>query len=82
MEFEDELMPRDAYLSGPSELSDEDLEHYLLGRTLAGVQLTRVEEHLRRCPLCAKRAARMTDSLAALIKVLQQFEREEAGCPR
>jgi anti-sigma factor RsiW len=43
--------------------------------------LTQVENHLTGCPACAERAEAMTARVAALIKVLQRLEREEACSP-
>lgn len=71
-------MPHAAHISPSSDLSDEDLERYLLGRIPAGEELAEVEDHLIRCPSCAERAEAMTDPIAALIRALQRFEGEDA----
>jgi anti-sigma factor RsiW len=71
-------MPGYAHISHSSELSDEDLERYVLGRILAGDELIQMEEHLVGCPACAERAEAMTGSITSLIKALRQFESEDA----
>jgi anti-sigma factor RsiW len=70
-----------AQASRSAELSDEQLESYLLGRLPAGAELKRLEDHLIRCPACAGRAEEMTGSIAALIRALQGFESDEADNP-
>jgi len=75
-------MPGYVHLTDSSELSDRDLEHYVLGRTSAEVELAHVEQHLTNCPACAERAAAMTNSIARLIGVFQRFDLEEADISR
>lgn len=57
-----------------SELTDEDLERYLLGRIHDQADLSQIETHLRSCPVCAERTQEMTGSIFVLIKALQQLE--------
>ena len=70
-------MPFKDQVSLSCDLSDDELERYVLGRTATGEELMQVEQHLVSCPVCADRADMMTDSIAALIRALRQFEAEE-----
>jgi len=72
-------MPRHAYISTASELSDEDLEQYLLGHIREEAELLQVEKHLVACPECAQRAAAMADYIATMRKALRQFANEAGG---
>jgi len=70
-------MPFKDQTSKSCDHSAEELERYVLGRIVAGEELMQVEQHLVSCPVCAGRADTMTDSIAALIRALRQFETEE-----
>jgi anti-sigma factor RsiW len=72
-------MPHCSHISPSPELSDKDLERYLLGRIADQAELTRVESHLTGCPACTERVEAMTGSIAALIRALQRVEREDTG---
>ena len=74
-------MPCYAHLSHSYELSDQDLERYVLGRIPPGEELTQIEDHLVDCLYCAERAVAMTGSIASLITALRQSEPEEVGAP-
>jgi anti-sigma factor RsiW len=72
-------MPSFSRICPSTELSDKDLERYLLGRIQDPAELTQVEQHLAGCRACAERAEAMTASIAALIRAVQRLERED-GC--
>lgn len=73
-------MTRHAHLAS-CELSDEDLERYLMGRIQAGAELAQMEEHLITCPACAERAQAMADYIATMREALRRLEREDAENP-
>jgi hypothetical protein len=79
----DELtpMPFSSRTCPSPELSDKDLERYLLGRMQDQAELRKVENHLIGCQACAERAEAMTASIAALIRALQRLEREDTCNP-
>lgn len=72
-------MLQNSHTSISPELTDEDLEHYLLGRIKDQGELNRIESHLRGCLDCADRIQEMSDSVFALIEALQQFETHASG---
>ncbi len=57
-----------------SELSDEDLERFLLGRINDQTELKQIEAHLGRCAVCAERIQTMSGAIFALVKALQELE--------
>jgi hypothetical protein len=81
MASKDELtpMPFCSRTCPSPELSDKDLERYLLGRMQDQAELRQVENHLIGCQACAERAEAMTASIAALIRALQRLEREDTS---
>jgi anti-sigma factor RsiW len=65
-------MPHYTHASISTELSDKQLEGYLLGRIQDHAELTRVETHLEGCPECANRIQLMTFSIVALIGAVRR----------
>ena len=60
------------------ELSDEDLERYLMGHVRDEAVLTRMEDHLLGCPSCAERSEAIADYICTMKEALRQFERESS----
>jgi anti-sigma factor RsiW len=71
-------MPLHADVSDSCQLSDDDLERYLLGHVRDKAEVTRMEEHLLVCPACAERSEAIADYIRTMKEALRQFEREFA----